>query len=181
MADPFIGEIRPFGFNFAPYGWAFCDGQLLPIQQNTALFAVIGINFGGNGTTNFNLPNLQGRAAMHMGTGPGGLTPRTIGQQVGNESVALTQNQIPVHTHPLTAVNVGADKDAPGGDMLANSQKQGTRGYVAMNSYSTTVPAVGMASTAIGSVGSGLAHDNMQPYTSVNLCIALQGLFPVRG
>jgi len=180
MADPFIGEIRPWALNFAPFGWSFCEGQIMNIQQSTALFSILGVTYGGDGKTTFNLPDLKGRAPMHMGRGPG-LSTRTLGQKTGDENVALTTSQIPPHYHAVMAKNINAGTASPGGAMLAKSGKpSGGRDPLVIKSYVPGAPGVQMATSAISGTGSGQAHFNMQPFTVVNMCIALQGLYPVR-
>ncbi len=175
MSEPFIAEIRILPYNFAPRGWAFCDGQLLPIAQNTALFSLIGTIYGGDGRTTMALPNLQGRAAMHPGQGPG-LTTRSLGESGGAESVTLTPNQMPAHTHALTASNeIGEDRSAVG-EAVARSTGGALYGPL------PTPPAslVAMAPESVPNVGGGTAHNNMMPYLTLNFCIALQGLYPSR-
>ncbi|MEP7148789.1 MAG: tail fiber protein [Acidobacteriota bacterium] len=173
MADPFVAEIRIFPFNFAPTGWAFCNGQLLPISQNTALFSLLGTIYGGNGQTNFALPNLQGRAAMFWGQGPG-LSLHDIGENGGSETVTLVQNQIPTHTHMLGAQNVPLGGVAsPAGNVL-NRPASG-------NLYGTINPVpVPMSPEGVAPAGGDLPHNNMMPYLTLNFCIALQGVFPPR-
>ena len=168
MAEPFLAEIRIFSFNFPPKGWAFCNGQTLPINQNTALFSLLGTTYGGNGTSNFQLPNAQGRVLAHPGLG------LVQGEEVGEPNVTLTDSQIPAHSHEMVAGGVGT-LSAPGGNFLGvpnvNVRLQ--------NLYSTT----GGKSAAlqfIGSAGSGQSHTNLQPYLVLNFCIALQGIFPSR-
>lgn len=173
MADPFVAEIRIFPFNFAPRGWAFCNGQLMPISQNTALFSLLGTNYGGNGTSNFGLPNLQGCAAMHPEQGPG-LSPRTLGETGGSATVVLQQSHIPVHTHALMASNeIGEDRKAVG-EAMARSTGGPLYGPVPPS------PAM-MAAQAAAPAGGDLPHNNLMPYLTLNCCIALQGVFPPRG
>ncbi len=175
MATPFIGEIIMFGGNFAPRGWAFCDGALLPISQNSALFSILGTTYGGDGRTTFGLPDLRGRVPMHAGNGPG-LTNRRLGEKAGVENAELTENQIPSHTHLARCdktVGVGHANVAEG-NVWANDA--GTSSAT----YSSNTPDGDMASTAINNTGGGLAHTNMQPYQVVNFIIALQGVFPSR-
>lgn len=179
MADPFIGEIRPWALNFAPMGWAFCDGQLVPLAQNQALYAVIGTIYGGDGVNNVGLPNLQGRAPMQFGQG-NALTPRTIGQAYGVSTVTLTEAQTPSHVHTLTAQNLDGNSVAPAGEFLAKSNMEGPRGKVAYNTYAPPAVQTPMASSALGAVGGNQPHDNLQPILSINMCIALEGEFPVR-
>ena len=175
MSEPFIAEIRIFAVNFAPRGWAFCNGQLLPLAQITALFSIIGTTYGGDGRTTTALPNLEGRAAMHPGRGPG-LTARRLGQKGGVESVDLTDAQLPQHTHKQKAVQrtqftVG-DSLTPDGNYLASPQ--------AGSFYSDASNLAGMSSRTIGNAGGGQPHNNLQPYLTINYIIALVGLYPSR-
>lgn len=171
MADPFVAEIRIFPFNFAPSSWAFCDGQLLPISQNIALFSLLGTAYGGNGSTTFALPNLQGRAPMCPGAGPG-LSPRNLGESGGQQTVTLNTNEIPSHTHTLSAATAAASASTPISTALAES--------ATLNTSSKTGAQKTMASDAVGSTGSGQPHNNMQPYLVLNFCIALNGVYPSR-
>jgi microcystin-dependent protein len=168
MSDPFIAEIRIFAGNFAPRGWSFCDGQLLPISQNTALFSLIGTTYGGDGRTTTALPNLKGRAPMHAGRGPG-LTPRSLGQRGGVETVTLSEAQTPSHTHTMVGNDEDPDQTSPVGGFLA----AGT------NMYHTTADTT-LASSTLPSAFSAGAHNNMQPYLAINFIIALQGTYPSR-
>ena len=170
-ADPFIGEIRIFAGTFAPQGWAFCDGQLLAIAQNTALFSLLGTNYGGDGRTTFGLPDLRGRVPMHAGSGPG-LTPRYLGQKGGQEQVTLNESQIPAHTHQAKASSEAPDTNSP--ENAVSAQK------VRTHLYNTGPSDVNMGTTAISSTGGSQAHDNMQPYQCLNYIICLQGLYPSR-
>ena len=175
MSEPFIAEIRIFAGNFAPRSWAFCDGQLLPIAQNTALFSLIGTTYGGDGRTTTGLPNLQGRAPMHPGRGPG-LTARRLGERVGVEDVTLTEAQMPQHKHTLQAGGgVGIVGGGNNNDPLNNYTSKPATG----NAYAsgTETP---MSAAAVGNTGGGQAHNNMQPYLALNFIIALQGLYPSR-
>jgi len=173
MSEPFIGEIRIFGFNWNPRNWALCNGQLLAISQNTALFAIIGTQFGGDGRTTMGLPYLQGRAPMHAGNGPG-LTPRPEGSFGGGNSVQLAATQIPAHTHTIAVdLNDGTVTD-PLGCFPAKTPKP-TKAYA--EDSSTLEP---MNGAQLGAAGASGAHENRQPYLTVNFCIALQGLFPSR-
>ncbi|BDS12550.1 phage tail protein [Aureispira anguillae] len=171
--NPFLGEIVMFGGNFAPRGWAFCDGQLLPISSNSALFSILGTIYGGDGRTTFALPDLRGRVAMHPGNGPG-LTPRRLGERGGQETVTLTVNQIPAHHHNIIAVGLEGNSNDPTSRLLANTgafdseYSNSTSGHVLMNS--------GM----VQNTGGGQSHTNIQPFTCVNYIIALQGVFPSR-
>ena len=171
MSEPFVAEIRIFAGNFAPRGWAFCNGQLLPISQNTALFSLIGTTYGGDGRSTTALPNLQGRAPMHPGRGPG-LTDRRLGQRGGTETLTLSEAQMPNHTHTLRAVQRPAEEND------ANDRYFGlTPGN---NLYGAASNLVGMADQALPSVGGSQAHNNMQPYLTINFVIALVGLYPSR-
>lgn len=170
MADPFVAEIRIFPFNFAPRGWAFCDGQLIPISQNTALFSLLGTTYGGDGRSTFALPDLQGRSPMHPGQGPG-LSPRYLGDSGGSETVTLTESQIPSHTHALRAVSTNATTGTPGATVaLAKTAS-------ALVYRSATNP---VKTAAMASAGGGQPHNNRQPYLVANFVIALQGVYPPR-
>lgn len=180
MSEPFTAEIRIFAGNFAPRGWAFCDGQLLPISQNTALFSLIGTTYGGDGRTTTALPDLQGRAPMHPGRGPG-LTSRRLGEKIGVQTITLNSSQMPSHTHPAQAdaeaggtFGGGADSATPIGSHLGNTTAAG-------EFFSTGATDAPMNSAAIENTGSSQAHNNMQPYLTLNFIIALQGLYPSRG
>ncbi|MDZ4678808.1 MAG: tail fiber protein [Saprospiraceae bacterium] len=170
MADPFVAEIRIFGFNFAPKGWAFCNGQLLPISQNTALFSLLGINYGGDGKSTFGLPDLKGRFPMFWQQGPG-LSYWSIGESSGTTSVTLLQSEMPAHSHALQGVNDSGLQSAPGGAYPARA-----------SFYNTAAPGSATLSVnAIAPAGGSQPHDNMQPYLTMNFCIAMQGVFPPRG
>jgi len=176
MSQPFVGEIRCFGFAFAPMDWALCNGQAVPIANFNALFAVIGTIYGGDGQTTFNLPNLQGQVPMHWGTGPGGTT--VLGQPQGVTNVTLTQAQTPSHTHTITAQLV------PSGGVVERTQIPKTVSYLADSSpggvYLDTTPTFNspLAPNVLSQVGGSLPHDNMQPYLAVNFCICLYGVYP---
>lgn len=174
--DPYVAEIRVFGCNFAPKGWAQCNGQLLAIASNTALFSLIGVNYGGNGTTNFGLPNLQGQATVGQGQGPG-LSLYSIGEITGSANVALLTSQMPAHNHPVNCFNDGGAANEPGANVLAASGTD-TRGNL-MYSAAVANP-VAMNPAQIGVAGTGAPHNNMSPYMALNYCIALQGVFPQR-
>ncbi|HVF71463.1 MAG TPA: tail fiber protein [Chthoniobacterales bacterium] len=174
MADPFVAEIRIFPFNFAPKGWAFCNGQLLPLSQNTALFSLLGTTYGGNGKSNFALPNLEGSAAMHPGQGQG-LSLRDLGEVSGVESITLLVSEIPLHTHQLKASIEQGDNRLPA-PAVALSTSIGAFAYTGGNPALTQ-----MAFQALPPAGGGLPHNNLQPYLTLNFCIALQGVFPPRG
>jgi microcystin-dependent protein len=172
MAEAFIGEIRMFGGNFAPMDWAFCNGQLLSIAQNTVLFSLLGTTYGGDGKTTFALPNLQGATPMHQGAGPG-LTPRTLGETGGAESVTLTEPQLPNHAHVANA------SSSPGtlGDPTNAIWGAGGRGTPAVYS---TVGDTPMSIQSLTPAGGSQPHNNRQPYQAVSFIIALQGIFPPR-
>ena len=171
MSEPFIGEIRANGFNFAQRGWAFCDGQLLPIAQNTSLFSLLGTTYGGDGRSTFALPDLRGRAALHMGAGPG-LTPRTIGQKSGAETNTLNVTQLPSHTHLLSP---------PSGSTSGNTDVATNNVFTLAeeDNYLNSTNAA-MAEGTTGNTGNSQSVNNMQPYQVVNFCIALVGIFPSR-
>lgn len=173
MADPFVAEIRIFPFNFAPKGWALCDGQLLPISQNTALFSLLGTTYGGDGKSTFALPNLQGSAAMHPGQGSG-LSLRDLGEVGGSETVTLQTSEMPFHTHSLRGSTDPGDNTVPG-PTISLAQSTGALAYV-----NNANPDSQMAPQALPPAGGGLPHNNMQPYLTFNFCIALQGVFPSR-
>jgi microcystin-dependent protein len=172
MSEPFLAEIRIVPFNFAPRGWAFCDGQVLPIAQNTALFSLLGTTYGGNGQTTFALPDLRGRAPMHPGNGPG-LTPRMLGETGGSETVTLTAAQMPAHSHFLRGATSAATTSQPGNALPAVATED------TYQAVGTKTPAP-MHSQAMGAAGSGQPHNNLQPYLTLSFIIALQGIFPPR-
>lgn len=172
MSDQFLAEIRIFPFNFAPTGWATCDGQLLPISQNTALFSLLGTTYGGDGKSTFALPDLKGRAPMHPGQGPG-LSLHDLGEAAGAETVTLLTSEIPTHTHQFRVFNdVGEDRIPSPTEALARS----TGGLL----YGAPGPLVTMAPEVLPPAGGGQPHNNMQPYLTFTFCIALQGAFPAR-
>lgn len=175
MSEPFLGEIRMMGFNFAPRGWAFCNGQLISIAQNTALFSLLGTFYGGNGQTNYALPNLQGLLPMHQGAGPG-LTPRDLGETGGSYNVTLLQSEMPAHTHSVNASSAPASSTEPGGNVLARSSD----GLTAYNSTGTTTNAQVLDASVVTVTGGSQPHSNMMPSLTLNFCIALQGVFPSR-
>ena len=170
MSDPYIGEIRMFGGSFAPAGWAFCQGQTLPIAQNDALFTLLGTTFGGDGQETFNLPDLQGRLPLHQGKGPGITQNYVIGENAGVESVTLTTQQIPVHTHAVVGTNAIGSEANPANNFLASSSS--------INAYGVYTPANAFASTAIPPVGGGEPHENMMPYLCISFILSLYGIFP---
>jgi microcystin-dependent protein len=171
MSEPFIGEIRMFGGNFAPRGWALCDGQLLSVSQNDALFSLLGTVYGGDGGTTFGLPDLRGRIPVHAGTGPG-LSDRRLGSKSGQESVTLTLNQLPTHTHSYrTSADVGTESD-PHGGVLCESPS--------MAMYRATAPTVALSGGAVTSVGGSQPHTNLMPFLCFHFIIALVGIYPTR-
>jgi microcystin-dependent protein len=169
MAEQFLSEIRLFSFGFPPKGWAFCNGQLLSIQQNAALFSLLGTTYGGNGTTNFQLPNLQGCVPLHMGNNAG--NPYNLGQQAGSANVTLNITQVAQHTHTVNA-NTGADANVPSSLVVP--------GGGGISAYGTAPGGATMNASMVGSVGGGQPHPNTQPYLVLNYCIALTGIFPSR-
>lgn len=173
MSEPFIAEIRIFAGNFAPRSWAFCDGQLLPISQNTALFSLIGTIYGGDGRTTTALPNMQGRAPMHPGRGPG-LTVRRLGERIGVSSVTLTEAQMPSHSHVARAAT------APGTTGTPSQTSSFVRSTPFVYQPNATANLVDMASSTLSTTGGNLDHTNIQPLLALNFIIALQGLFPSR-
>jgi len=180
MADPFLGEIRMVGFNFAPVGWALCNGQTLSISQYSALFALLGTSFGGNGTTTFNLPDMQGRVPINAGSGAG-LSPYILGQSGGTENVTLSTPQMPSHTHLANISNLAGTVSNPTNATLAQSNT-GTAREPNLNvpNFVTTAPTGALAPTTIGPSGGNLPHPNLQPYLTVYFIIALNGIFPSR-
>lgn len=172
MADPFVAEIRIFPFNFAPKGWAWCDGQLLPLSQNTALFSLLGTTYGGDGKSNFALPDLQGSAPMHPGQGPG-LSLHDLGETGGSETVTLLQSEIPMHSHQLRADTQDiADTNIPSPNASFAKSASGTLYQSTSNGQ--------LSDQALAPAGGDQPHNNMQPYLTCYFCIALQGVFPPR-
>lgn len=169
--DPFVAEIRIFPFNFAPKGWAWCDGQLLPLSQNTALFSLLGTTYGGNGSSNFALPDLQGKAPMHPGQGPG-LSLHDLGETGGSETVSLLESEIPSHSH---TVMVGAF-NSQSTSAAANVTGRGNPTPI----YATTFTGVSMGASGLAPAGGNQPHNNMMPYLTFYFCIALQGVYPPR-
>ena len=170
MADPFVAEIRIFPFNFAPKGWAFCNGQLMPISQNTALFSLLGTTYGGDGKSTFALPDMEGNAPMHPGQGPG-LSLHDLGEVGGSETVSLLESEIPSHSHGMRAVEDDGGFFTPVGLFFA----AGNSMYTASAADTTMSPSM------LAPAGGDQPHNNMQPYLTLNFCIALQGVFPPRG
>jgi microcystin-dependent protein len=183
MSSPFVAEIRIFPFNFPPRGWAFCAGQLLPISQNTALFSLLGTTYGGDGKSNFALPNLQGSVPLHAGgaqPGPG-LSIYDLGEAGGTPTVTLLQTEMPQHNHSLNAGTADATSTAPGGAIYMKGHYdngQGAKGVVDL--YTTNAPDSQLSTNALSVTGSSLPHTNMMPYLTLNFCIAMQGIFPAR-
>jgi microcystin-dependent protein len=162
MAEPFLSEIRMMSFSFAPQGWALCSGQLMPINQNQALFSLLGTTFGGNGQTTFALPDLRGRVPIHVGGG------HTLGERSGEEAHTVTVQEMPAHLHPMSAVNVPATTNVPTGAMLAQANA----------AYTPAANLTALAAGEIVNTGGSQPHANMQPYLALNFSIALQGIFP---
>jgi microcystin-dependent protein len=180
MSDEFVAEIRIFPFNFAPTGWAFCNGQLLPISQNTALFSLLGTTYGGDGSSTFALPDVQGNAPLQPGTGQG-LTPRALGETAGVENITLITSEMPQHTHFLNVRgSAGNTNSAAGGFPSTGGWVEGSK-FGVVQAYTTQAADTLMAANEIGFNGASLPHTNMQPYLTLNFCIALQGVFPPRG
>jgi microcystin-dependent protein len=176
MSEPYVGEIRMAGFNFAPVGWALCNGQLLAISQNPVLFTLVGTTYGGDGQSTFALPNLQGRIPINQGQGPG-LSPYVIGQLAGSETVALVAAQLPQHGHSLRANGDAASSANPTGDYLARARIPSlASGGVPV--YAPAAAAAAMNDGAIAPSGASQPHDNMMPFQCVNFIIALEGIFP---
>lgn len=175
MTDPFVAEIRIFAGNFAPKGWALCNGQLMPISQNTALFSLIGTYYGGDGRSTFALPNLQGSMPIEQGQGPG-LSPRSVGESGGTTTVTLLPSEMPAHTHGLAATTAAGDSSVPTGRTWGEIRF----GRQSAQVYSGVAPNTTMAPTAVDPAGGGQPHNNMPPYLVLNFIIALQGIFPPR-
>jgi len=173
MAEPFLGQITMFGGNFAPRGWALCDGQLIAISQNSALYSLLGTAYGGDGRTTFALPDLRGRAPIHAGSGPG-LSPRRLGQTGGSEAVALTLSEVPSHSHSANCVSPGGNSNDAVNNFWADDSG------VSSGTYHSGPPTATMNAGAIGNSGGSQPHNNMQPYQVVNFIIALQGVYPSR-
>jgi len=173
MSEPFVGEIRMFAGNFAPRGWAFCDGQLLAVSQNDALFSLLGTIYGGDGRTTFGLPDMRGRIPIHAGSGPG-LSPRRLGAKGGAEHVTLTVNQIPSHTHPFVATSNTATSPNPANtNTIARS--------TTFDAYiGNEPPSTALKTESITNVGGSRSHDNLQPFVCIHFIIALVGIYPSR-
>jgi microcystin-dependent protein len=178
--NPFLGQISLLGCNFAPQGWALCQGQVLSISQNSALFALLGTNFGGDGRSNFQLPDLRGRAPVGFGQGPG-LSAYGIGQIGGSETISLSSANYPAHSHTLFAAASAATENTPNGRIEAQGQTGGRGGTLNLALYSGSGPPTTLATAALtAAAGGGQPHNNLQPYLALNFCIALQGIFPAR-
>ena len=162
MSEPFLSEIKLMSFNFPPKSWALCNGQFLPINQNQALFALLGTTYGGNGQTTFQLPDLRGRVPMHMGGG------HTLGERAGAASHTLTQAEMPTHTHVVMGSNTPSETNVLTGTVLATTS----------NAYAAPANLVALGPSAVSNVGGNQPHNNTQPYLTLNFCIALQGIFP---
>ena len=174
MADPFVGEIRMFGGTFAPVNWAFCNGQILSIEQNTALFTLLGTTYGGDGETTFALPDLRGRLPLHQGTDPSSGSTFVIGQLAGREAVTLTAANLPTHAHPLLASTANSSLSTPIGNMTADTTSAGA------NIYGPVTSPAPLAPTAVGSSGNNQPHENRMPFLAVNFIISLFGVYPSR-
>ena len=178
--EPFIGQLMCVGFNFAPNGWARCDGQLLAIASNTALFSLIGTIYGGDGRTTFALPDLRGRVPIHNGTGPG-LPSFSQGQRSGTTTTTLTVANLPSHSHTLRVSSANASQSAAtSGSTIATPGSQSGRSFTGTLGYNTATPDIGMSAASIGNTGSNVAFNNLQPYLTLNWVIALVGIFPSR-
>ena len=171
MADPFVAEIRIFPFNFAPQGWAFCNGQILPISQNTALFSLLGTTYGGNGQSTFALPNMLGNAPMHPGQGPG-LSLHDLGEMSGSDTVTLLQSEMPAHSHSLIASQSDGGDTSPANNLTATG--------IGIGAFAAPGAVVQLNSNSTTPTGGSLPHNNLMPYLTLNFNIALQGVFPPR-
>ncbi len=184
MSEPFLGEVRLLPFSFAPKGWALCNGQIMPISRNTALFSLLGTMYGGNGTTNFALPNLQGNqpgsVVVGAGNGPG-LQPWTPGMQAGADAVVVTLSEIPAHNHSLSGLDVVGTTAAPSADAWLGQDRRGGSGNIDfLVPSSTTVDTTMDPQALTPSAGGGQGHENRQPFLCLNYCIATEGIFPQR-
>jgi microcystin-dependent protein len=183
MSNPFLAEIRIFTGNFAPKGWATCDGQLMPISQNTALFSLLGTTYGGNGTSNFALPNLQGASPMQQGQGPG-LSLRSLGETGGEQTVTLLQTEMPAHSHTMTATTTTGTTATSSSNQLAlataGGGKQGGGNELLFYSSNVNVAPTGLNPTELSVAGGNLPHNNLMPFLGLTFIIALQGVFPAR-
>jgi len=180
MSQPFVAEVTMFAFNFAPKGWAFCAGQLLPLSQNTALFSLLGTNYGGDGKSTFGLPDLQGKAATCQGQGPG-LSPYFVGEETGTPDVTLLQSEMAGHTHSFNGLSTAGTTTSSANNQLAAATSGGGKQASYTGNYlSTANPQTFMNPQTASITGGSLPHENMQPYLTLNFCIALQGVFPAR-
>lgn len=170
MSEPFVGEVRMFAGNFAPRGWAFCDGQLLAVSQNDALFSLLGTIYGGDGRTTFGLPDMRGRVPLHAGSGPG-LSPRRLGAKGGAENVTLTVNQLPSHSHSWQASTAAASNRTPSGNGLASPTG---------DLYAAASNLTNLKTSTISNIGGSRSHSNLQPFLCINYIIALFGIYPSR-
>lgn len=171
MSEPFVGEVRMFAGNFSPRGWAFCDGQLLAVSQNDALFSLLGTIYGGDGRTTFGLPDLRGRIPIHAGHGPG-LSERRLGSKGGAENVTLTVNQLPSHHHVINAENTAATGNSPQDALIGDSPS--------IDLFTESTPTENLSSQSITSVGGSRSHTNLMPFLCVHFIIALFGIYPSR-
>jgi microcystin-dependent protein len=171
MSEPFVGEIRMFAGNFAPRGWAFCDGQLLAVSQNDALFTLLGTTYGGDGKTTFGLPDMRGRLPVHAGSGPD-LSPRKLGAKGGVEQVTLTTNQLPTHSHEIKVSTAAATQNSPDGEFVGASPD--------VKVFRPDAPSVALNAASITNVGGSRSHTNLMPFLCVNFIIALFGIYPSR-
>lgn len=174
MADPFVAEIRIFPFNFAPKGWAWCNGQLLPLSQNTALFSLLGTTYGGDGKSTFALPDLEGRAPMHPGQGPG-LSLHDLGETGGSETVTLLESEMPAHPHTMMASNDASVTNEPLANQIAKPFGRGNNDFIITNQNLAA-----MSPSTLAPAGGDQPHNNLMPYLTFNFNIALQGVFPAR-
>jgi microcystin-dependent protein len=179
MSEPFLGEVRLLPYSFPPKGWALCNGQLLPIASNTALFSILGTLYGGNGTTNFALPNLPGCVVPGAGQGPG-LQNWTPGMSAGSNTVTLTFGEMPMHNHGISALNINGTGDAPSNTVYLAQDTRGGQGNISYLVPGTTTADKHMNPSILGLMGGGQAHENRQPFLALNFCIAMQGIFPQR-
>ncbi len=171
MADPFVAEIRIFPFNFPPKGWAWCDGQIMPLSQNTALFSLLGTTYGGDGKSNFALPDMQGNVPMHPGQGPG-LSLHDLGETGGSETVSLLESEIPSHSHGFIASQADGISRLPAGNLAAN--------MIGVNGYAPVGPLASMSDSSLAPAGGDQPHNNLMPYLTFYFNIALQGVYPPR-
>lgn len=180
MSSPFVAEIRMFGFNFAPTGWAQCNGQLIPISQNTALFSLLGTFYGGDGKSTFALPNMQGNCAVNQGQGPG-LSQWFLGQEQGSQTITLLTTEIPAHPHTMSVTSANGNGGTANNGQLARSFKGNLQSSNTGKMYSTAAPNTNTRADSTLITGGSLPHNNMMPYLTLNFCIAMQGVFPPRG